>query len=424
VERKQLLLFLCASVALCAAPALLGQEQAQDQVSGRLRLRGQHTFRSSAPRIDLETIKGEMAKSATLPLWTFDVHSSRDGNSYAGAMVGRDPYNNPGSVSVVTYVIPLILETQEIGTSIDPQTGIITTKPGVTTFNPTVPDTACLSAPNNVPTALFHQSPLLNPATFDFGGTVVGTTEYSDAFQRSNFWKVLGSHVDEYHVLLNPKFLDPIVIEVPKVYGLALATTALGPPPFCAPVGIVDINWFDAYLTGTVIPALAARGVNPTNFPIFFVHNLAWDSPVTNINDCCILGYHGATGFPIPTQTYSPADFDSTGIFGPAVINVATEDTDNLSHEVAEWMDDPFGINPTPPWGHVGEQSACQNNLEVADPLSETEAPPIVMSNGFTYHLQELAFFSWFFGEPSVGVSGWFSNNGTFLTDAGPPCQP
>jgi hypothetical protein len=54
---------------------------------------------------------------------------------------------------------------------------------------------------------------------------------------------------------------------------------------------------------------------------------------------------------------------------------------------------------------------------------STTEAPRIVMRNGFTYRLQELVFFSWFFSSRSVGVNGWFSDNGTFLTNAGPPCQ-
>jgi hypothetical protein len=29
---------------------------------------------------------------------------------------------------------------------------------------------------------------------------------------------------------------------------------------------------------------------------------------------------------------------------------------------------------------------------------------------------------SWFFGAPSVGINGWFSNNGTFLMDAGHIC--
>ena len=67
--------------------------------------------------------------------------------------------------------------------------------------------------------------------------------------------------------------------------------------------------------------------------------------------------------------------------------------------------------------------AGCQNNLEVGDPLSGTNFSPIGGRNGYTYHLQELAFFSWFFGPPSIAVNGWYSDNGTFLTDAGPPCH-
>jgi hypothetical protein len=44
-------------------------------------------------------------------------------------------------------------------------------------------------------------------------------------------------------------------------------------------------------------------------------------------------------------------------------------------------------------------------------------------ANKFTYHMQELAFFSWFYGAPFVGVNGWFSNNDTFTHDAELVCQ-
>ena len=135
-----------------------------------------------------------------------------------------------------------------------------------------------------------------------------------------------------------------------------------------------------------------------------------------NLNKCCVLGFHGATGSPI--QTYSPIDFDTTGLFGPTV-----NDSSVAAHEVAEWMDDPFGNNPTPAWGHTGQVSGCQDNLEVGDPLSGTDVAPVRGANGFTYHLQELAFFSWFYGAPSVAVNDWFSDNNTFKTDAGPVCQ-
>ena len=248
MERKRLLLFACAMVALCAAAPNLGEEPAQEQAT-RPRLRGYFTVRRPAQGVDMEAIKGEIAKSATLPLWTFDFPSSRDGNSYPGAMVGLDPFTSPGSVSVPTKVVPVIIRTHQVGVSVNPKTGIVTTKPGLTTFNPSIADTACLTAPNNVPTTLFEESPILQPATFDFGGTIVGRTQYTDAFQRGNFWKALGSNVSKYHVLLNAEFLDPITIDVPAVYGTTLTPAfvlaALGPPPDCGPLGIVDFGWFD-----------------------------------------------------------------------------------------------------------------------------------------------------------------------------------
>jgi hypothetical protein len=365
--------------------------------------------------------------SGGLPLWTFRVHSSRDGHSYPGTMVGSNPFTDPGTTAVPTVVIPIRIRTKSVGTKVDPMTGAITTEPGDTTFDPGAPDNSCLSAPNNVPVTLVKQSPMFTPTAFSFGGTFVGTTEYNDAFQRANFWGVSSKERSDYHVLLKPtQFLQPIEMDPPDFYGLALTDgtvleAALGTTtPFCAPLGIVDVNWFDTMLTSTVIPELRERGIiNPGTFPLFFVYNVFWAAPVDNFFlGCCIGGYHGTTGFPIPTQTYSPADFDSTGVFG-----VGASDTVILAHEVDEWMNDPMISNPTPPWGRTGQVGFCQANLEVGDPLTGTNIPAITMPNGFTYHLQELAFFSWFFGAPSIGVNGWYSDNNTFTTDAGPLCH-
>ena len=90
-------------------------------------------------------------------------------------------------------------------------------------------------------------------------------------------------------------------------------------------------------------------------------------------------------------------------------------------------MDDPYGNNPTPAWGGIGQVSGCQGNLENGDPLTGTMFPDVTMAtNNYTYHLQELAFRSWFYNshfKPSIGAGGKFSNNGTF---AGPAknCPP
>lgn len=90
-----------------------------------------------------------------------------------------------------------------------------------------------------------------------------------------------------------------------------------------------------------------------------------------------------------------------------------------LTHEVSEWVNDPDGVNPTKPWGHIGQVGGCQTNLETGDPPSGTVF--VDNLNGKAYHLQELAFYSWFYHQsPSQGVNGWFSNQGKFTTAANP----
>ena len=414
MHRRLLVLFPCALFALCAQAQTANQPKEPANNRNVPQLKARFTTRRGKDA-DVDRAKRQVTNGNTsgmLPLWLFNVESTRDGNDYTGVMVGRDPFNGGGSASVPTYVIPVTITTSTIGVDFNFDTGDIKTTPGYTTFSPNASDFGCLTPPNDVPVSLFKQSPIFKSATFDFGGTVVGTTQYTDAFQRGSFWKV-DDH-DTYHVLLGAHFTQGITIRVPAAFGTTLPESVF---PSCGPMGIVDIDWFDTYLDNAILPQLHFLGINPATFPIFLVHNVVWASPVTNLGGCCFLGYHGITGYPI--QTYSAADFDSTGLFGTGAM-----DTGVASHEVAEWMNDPFVDNPTPPWGGTGQvQGFCQSNLEVGDPLSGSEAPRIAMPNGFTYHLQELAFFSWFYGAPSIGVNGWFSDNGTFLTDAGPSCE-
>jgi len=138
---------------------------------------------------------------------------------------------------------------------------------------------------------------------------------------------------------------------------------------------------------------------------------------------CCALGYHNAFLNGGVFQTYSVNMYDTSNAFGG--------DTSVMSHEIAEWMDDPGTGNPVPNWGAEGQVTAgnCQNNLEVGDPLSPGFGTPtnpftVLAANGVTYTLQELAFYSWFLGtSPSLGAGGGFSDNGTFLGHA-KACPP
>src|SRR6516165_1750228 len=149
-----------------------------------------------------------------------------------------------------------------------PQAG---TAPGNVTLNSNAPNNACLTAPNNVPSQLVYQSPIFQPTSFTFGGTFVGYTQYIDALQRASFFTALGGDPDNYHVLFDPvRITSPVVIDVPANEGLAITNGLLvGRPDVCAPGQILDINWFDSHINGTLLPALTSQGVNPGSVPIF-----------------------------------------------------------------------------------------------------------------------------------------------------------
>jgi hypothetical protein len=296
--------FSCSAVAFCViSPTLLAQEQPGQQealqtsnqqiIRSKLKLR---SWSKSAPA----AAEAAASSVTTLPLSTYFVESSRDGKHYRGTLVGRDPFHGGGSASVATLIVPVIFKTHRVGVSID-SNGIVSTVSGVRVSNPTVADKACLGTSNNNPLTLFQQSPLLKPAIFDFGGTIVGRTQYVDAFQRGEFWEL--EDRDRYHVLLGPvKTLSPLFLDVPAQNGFAFDPSVLG---ICAPLTIIDIVWFDSLLDNVVIPALKSQGVNPSTFPVFFTHNMFWAVPPINdfFADCCIGGYHSITGFPLPIQT-------------------------------------------------------------------------------------------------------------------------
>lgn len=358
------------------------------QQSEKAALKGYFTVKPH-PNADHAQVLEDGALATGLPMWSYSITSTRDGGNYSGVMVGASPYTSNATTTITSQVIPIIFTI------------------GSTVFNPTKADSTCEGG--KVPLTLFKQSPIFAKAAFTLNGVSVGKDQYVDAFQRANFWGPVTADGGKYHTNLKLVSLPAIKVN-PGANGAIVYTGG------CEALGGVDINWWDNYVTGTLIPSLAAKGVGPTTLPIFMMYNVVmYDTFPSN---CCYLGYHGAIGSPV--QTYSPLEFDSTGAFDSGD---GWRDTYAAAHEVGEWMDDPLGNNLTPAWGHTGQVSGCQNNLEVGDPLSGTNAITKTMPNGFTYHLQELAFYSWFYSAPSIGAGGLFSDNGTFAADAGAVCH-
>jgi hypothetical protein len=331
-------------------------------------------------------------QAGTPKLKTWKSKISVDGQTFAYRMVGKNVKKalTKPSTTVKVPVIPLII------------------KIGASTFDPTVVNNGCETKSAQT---VFQQSPIFDKTTtFNMNGVSEGPTQYVDAFQRANFFQFTkpGGVNPGYHVRL--KYLAKPAVTVDAT-GHAAVEGGSG----CSLLGGVEINWFDNLVQGTLFPQIETNdGVTPAQFPLFLTRSVVWY--INTPGNCCVLGYHGAFSNPRfsgSLQTYSPTDLDLSGLFGAGI-----KDTSIAAHEVGEWMDDPTGGNPTPAWGNIGQVSGCQGNLEVGDPLTGTNVPNVVV-NGQTYHLQELAFFSWFYHQsPSWGAGGKYSNNGTFTTFA------
>ena len=313
-----------------------------------------------------------------------------DGTStFTYAMVGKNPSKAQanGLTTVKTLLVPLVIKFSNGDT-----------------WDPTVAD-SCDSGASAL--ARTQQSPVFVSQPWTWGGTSIGMGQVTDAFQRAEFWKFAKpTGVDPtYGVNLALTTLPKVTVHVPNA-DAATGTTSCGN----GLLGAVEIGWLDSYLQTTVIPSLASKGVAVNTLPVFLLHNVVEYAGTTS--NCCDLGYHNAyapsTGV---IQTYGVAMYDNSSLF------TGSSDISALTHEVAEWQNDPFVNNATKPWGHIGQVSGCQSNLEVGDPLSGTTFTDTV--GGFTYHAQELAFFSWFYHQsPSIGVKTWYSDQGTFKTSA------
>jgi hypothetical protein len=241
-----------------------------------------------------------------------------------------------------------------------------------------------------------------------------GFTTYSDAIQRAEFWNVMD---EDWHTLLErPRQLTPVQIEVP------VGLSQLYQLPDGTLLALIDVGFFGSQVN--TISQLA--GLRETELPLLVSQNAFLYDSLSG--GCCILGYHtayetkvvGNTHF---VQTLAWASYISPGIFRDA----DTQDVAALSHEIAEWYNDPFINNATPAWQFPDGSGACQGDLETGDPvevLAHTASP--VTLHGFTYHPQTEALLQWFSGEtPSSAYHGAYSfPDMTALPGPALPCAP
>ena len=322
-------------------------------------------------------------KPRTVPYWSSTFTDPTNGVAYPFTMVGSDPRLGQ-STTVDTRIVPISLS-----------------------FVAGAQDTSVLNIPprNYFPTALAVTmdgtdnvadtiaSPVFTPADFAISGD--SAVQFGDAFARSQFGKV-GTG---YHVILGqPRVADTVNIQVPETAGVAVLN------PVGVLFGRVDSTWFKQQLAAIIDD----MNLKPTTLPIFLTNNVGLYSDA-NFNHCCSLGGHGA-GSPASNAPISLAGKDKIRTFVytayitpnsfprfPAPY-AGLSDIHSLSHEIAEWIDNPFGFNQVQAYRYP-TSGACSSDLETGDPLTGVWFPMAGNPNpaaGSVWHPQDGLFLNWF----------------------------
>jgi chitinase len=306
------------------------------------------------------------------------------GTAYPYTMVGSKPQDG-GTTEVPTEIIPISLFFEEY---VDENGAPLVLDPA-----PILPRVQ--SSPN------FH---VANYQT--------GFTQFADAVQRAQFSSIANQN---WHTLLGkPQLLQPVRIDVPRGMAKVFHNRSTG-----VTYAIIDTSFFVSHLN-TIIQL---ENLRADALAIALTSNVLL-APQSDVKRCCVLGFH--TSFDVGeltqvkfVQTFIWASWMDAGILGTSVADVTA-----MSHEISEWMNNPFGGNLVPAW-QVPGGTGCQNNLETADPLAAMPNAGFPVSiDGFTYHPHNQVMLQWFErGTTSDAVDGAFSfPDQTLVTSPSQPC--
>jgi hypothetical protein len=376
-----------ASLAVCGAAiaqTLKHPLAVSDQYLSSIGARLQYSRTNKMSADARAAVQEQQSRIVSVPAW--DGSFTTGGVKYPYAMVGRTPFAAQTTV-VPTSLIPISFFFDEY---VDASGNNI-----IMDVTPVIGRTL--------------NSPDFEPASY---GT--GFTQFADAVQRAEFFGVMDSH---WHTLIaSPRKLTPVQVEVPP------GAAQLFETPTGTILALLDGNFFDSQLNTIV----QLENLKETELAIALTANVLLFDPASG--QCCVGGFHtafetravGSTHF---VQTFAWASWMDPGIF----IDPSVADVTAISHEISEWMNDPFVNNATPSWQFPDGSGNCQANLETGDPIEVlTPAGFPVQLDGFLYHPQNEALIEWFSRQkPSTAFQGSYSfPNESLLTKPSVACGP
>ncbi|HET7660142.1 MAG TPA: hypothetical protein VFK66_07105 [Oryzihumus sp.] len=292
-----------------------------------------------------------LATDKTIPHWNGSFTDPTNGVTYGYNMVGADPKTNTAA-TVPTDIIPVNIVFSANNGYVLNGTNVV----GRTVASP-IFQAADYASTDSATAADGTKGPggELSPGN--------SGVQYEDAIMRSQFNKTgTGYHLN----LGQPTVQAPVTFTVPTGKGSAYQNSR------GVIYGLVDYAWFSSRIQ----QLMGQVHTDPAHLPIFLTNNV-----MLNIgSECCVIGYHGAskaTGNGAGNtngngsqgvQTFAYAAYTTPGTYSDKAPYL--KDIHALSHEIAEWGDDPFVNNTVDPWlTPTAPQYGCTSVMETGDPV-------------------------------------------------------
>ena len=306
-----------------------------------------------------------LPSTRTVPHWWGSSLDPNNGLTYGYNMVGANPNTCSGSACDVTVTADVVPVNVVVGGE---------------AFNGSDVLAATLASPvfqtNDYGSTPFATAGAANvprgPGGVLSQGDAGVPLQLQDATMRAQFNRTGAS---SYHLRLAAVTHPAVTIVVPAEHGIVLQSGR------GVHIGDVNIQWWATRIQNL---SKSLGYMDPTHLPIFLtkdVVNFVGKDP----GNCCVIGFHGAGPVPShtsngpqngsgdqPVQTWAFASYVSPGFFARpnGGTDWALQDIHALSHEIAEWADDPFVNNFVEPWlTPTAPQYGCTNILETGDPV-------------------------------------------------------
>jgi hypothetical protein len=358
---KKFCLLVCAVVVIAAVFASAGSAPSgtatvQPQVISDAQLQALSTTLGGA---------SVLPTTRTIPHWWGSTLNPDNGVTYGYNMVGADPNNCSGSdcsVTIEADITPVIVHIDGLTFSGNDVLAATLASPQFALND--YGSTSAATVPGAFPSA---------PALLRGAGGVLSQgdagnlLQLQDATMRAQFNKTGSSG---YHVILHPNVRPAVTINVPLNQGVLLES---GRGVIFADI---NISWWASQIQNLETSA------DPTHLAIYLTNNVLLHIG-QNVLNCCVIGFHGTraagdgngstnTNGNAKVQTFAWASWVQPGIYARpnGGTDWALQDIHALSHEIAEWADDPFVNNTVEPWlTPTAPQYGCSGILETGDPV-------------------------------------------------------